>query len=437
MSSSGRRGKRRRKRGRNAQAQESKPVQTAPATATALVAEEEPADGGVAVEELVAEEVPASTNEAEAVEVTTDEKALPDCDELIEEATCDSVESMPSETDTNQLAELTCEIVEKDELISALTQQLEDAAERLDRLHRAGADRSPMSKSSMSFKLPSPDSTSALSSGLDENVGQLVQAWEDLDAVNWMREFDRKLEELTSLVSQSSVTESRTRPAADPVADSWMGRLEDNETNGAEDPAPGRLAAWEEMKAQLMQNGDGRTGEDNASFGPIPEQQDESLEAGPPPAWDLEAPQAVDLENADRDELVVAVEERDEFITHLIRRIHSTPTGRPEPVDWATLNNAPDELREHLQELESRLEEVLRMEECDLSLERARLARERARLEQMRGEVDRQGGLGMTAGRSIESEASRSERRWLRVFGFGRKAGESLMGDDEDLYNQD
>ena len=57
------------------------------------------------------------------------------------------------------------------------------------------------------------------------------------------------------------------------------------------------------------------------------------------------------------------------------------------------------------------------MEECDLSLERARLARERARLEQLRRDLERDA----RGGEDVGDGSDRTERRWLRVFGFGRK----------------
>jgi hypothetical protein len=172
------------------------------------------------------------------------------------------------------------------------------------------------------------------------------------------------------------------------------------------------------MKAQLLREG-ADLGRSQADLGEAAERAVSDSAAEVLSELPLEPPQPVDIDTADRELLAAAVEERDVFILHLIRRLRSGRTGRYAPINWAEISHAPDELRERLQEHEARLQELLRMEECDLSLERARLARERARLEQMRRDVERDardGGDHLTAG------GDRNERRWLRVFGFGRKS---------------
>jgi hypothetical protein len=180
------------------------------------------------------------------------------------------------------------------------------------------------------------------------------------------------------------------------------------------------------MKAQLLRD---EAGQDRArdAEGPSRTADGSDSSADILSQIPLDPPAPVDAAGADHETLVAAVEERDVFISHLIRRLRSGPAGRYEPIDWSALAVAPADLRERLQELEARLQELLRMEECDLSLERARLARERARLEQLRRDVERDtrsetAGLHAT---DQDSAASQSERRWLRAFGFGRKESRS------------
>lgn len=433
-----RRRRRKRKEGQQAEAS-NQPETTQPSTA-ALVAEGPSSDADNTVEDIGQPDVVDKAEEAQVSD--TPLETLPESDVDVNTDPSSDVglaEESESEAGAGQaigVTEMTSELVEKDELIAALTRQLEDAAERLDRLHRAGADRAPIGKSS-SPAGPAPYE-------LTEYVGQLLQAWEDLDALTWMQEFDRKLDGLTSLVASSKRSDSgspQSRPPVELITDSWLGRLSESadDDGDREETLASRLAGWEEMKAQFMQEGgeqvrDRQVGDTEVEFRVADETPAAPPAQGAPPAWDLKAPEPVDLENADRDALVAAVEERDDFISHLIRRLHSIPTGRPQPVDWAALNNAPEELRAHLQELEARLDEVLRMEECDLSLERARLARERAQLEQMRRRNRQRGKSEISDSspdQSDETEVSQDERRWLRVFGFGRSAGALTPDDDE------
>jgi hypothetical protein len=182
------------------------------------------------------------------------------------------------------------------------------------------------------------------------------------------------------------------------------------------------------MKAQLL--GDSTVGEQAWDLAPPAES---SVPAGSQAEIDLgvvvepvgEPPAAVNVDSADLETLQRAVEERDEFISQLLRRLRSSPAWRREPIDWDAIANAPDDLRQRLQELEARFQELLRIEECDMSLERARLAREQARLEQLRRELEKNGVRGNGAA-STENDDSRRERRWLRVFSFGGKRDDDL-----------
>lgn len=416
--SNGRRSKRRRKRRANRQAPSSTPSVAADAPGATALAEDSPPDETPLEEDDVVE----STLSDATSDATSDDAR--DEVEIVDEASAQAP-NVRTAADADRLAELTCELIERDELIAALTDQLEDAAERLDRLHREGFDRGPSgSTSNPGFTLPPG------SSEMKEQVSQLVQAWEELDALAWMQEFDRKLDQLTSLCSQGNA--GRPKPPSQTLTDSWMGRVDDRE--GAEDSPSSRLAGWEEMKAQYLNEGEA----DEIAPAPV-DQVERTPVSEPPPVWDLDAPEPVDLDEADRDALIAAVEERDDFISLLISRLRAAPAARPEPIDWEKLNNAPDDLRERLQKLQARLEEVLRMEECDLSLERARLARERARLEQMGRKARRlrdASDAPEAAGDEElqESEVSQNERRWLRVFGFGRKPDElDDEFDDDDL----
>jgi hypothetical protein len=299
------------------------------------------------------------------------------------------------------VAALLEELHEKDALVAALTAQLEEAANRLDRLHRAGADRFSQG----------PSFDSGRSDGnpeLAEQIARLTAAWEELQAGAVLSEISRKLDGICDSLSQPASTPPLQREsltASSPVR--------------APEP-PGARVAWEDMKAQLLRDEAGHDRqEDDGPATRIVDANDSAADILS--QIPLDPPTAVDLNDADRETLVAAVEDRDVFISHLIRRLRSGPTGRYEAIDWSAMAAAPDDMRERLQELEARLQELLRMEECDLSLERARLARERARLEQLRRDVERDTRVEAAGLNGAGDDTTHSERRWLRAFGFGRK----------------
>jgi hypothetical protein len=328
-----------------------------------------------------------------------------------------------SESAAQQLAALTAglqekeeQLAERDQLVAALTTQLEEAANRLDRLHRAGADRAPRHAGGS----PSREALERQTE-LSDQVGRLAEAWEQWHSSDPLAEIVRRLDELGRLVTQS-------RPAAPSLRDSATFNLSGSWTGesalpSAASPSERSLPKWEQMKAQLL----GDSAIIDQPWDSLPTQADDPDQpaaAGPVELLEPlpDCPVPCDLEHADHETLQLAVEERDEFISQLLRRLRSTPAGRREQIDWAAISNAPSDLRQRLEDLEARFQELLRMEECEMSLERARLARERARLEQLRRQFEKTGGLRGSSGDSSESDDSRQERRWLRVFGFGRKS---------------
>jgi hypothetical protein len=324
----------------------------------------------------------------------------PHCAAAAADERAETAASTP-ESASQQVAALQSALHEKDELLHALTAQLEEAANRLDRLHRAGADRAQRTTNSTA-------DGHAGSAEFGEQLAKLTSDWDELQMPQQFEAIRNRLDDILDAVTLTKLTEQGY----------GLGRPADEAApRSAESPSSAKLSGWEDMKAQLLRDGadQGRSQAElsEAAARAVSDSAAEVLSELP-----LEPPQPVDIDSADRDVLAAGVEERDVFILHLIRRLRSGRTGRYAPINWAEISKAPDELRERLQEHEARLQELLRMEECDLSLERARLARERSRLEQMRRDVERD---ARDSGDHQGNDADRSERRWLRVFGFGRK----------------
>ena len=100
-------------------------------------------------------------------------------------------------------------------------------------------------------------------------------------------------------------------------------------------------------------------------------------------------PTPVDYATADVTVLRAAVEERDNYISNLIRRMSNT-SGPMQPINWDVLATiAPEDVRGRLEVLEKRLTEQVQREELQLSLERARVARDKSKLSQMKQQLER------------------------------------------------
>ncbi len=249
-----------------------------------------------------------------------------------------------------QIAALFEELQEKDELVAALTEQLEEAANRLDRLHRAGADRISRGSSTDADRFDDHADVS-------EQISRLSAAWEDLNAADLLHEITRKLDDVYDALSQPAEDAPPQRQHAPAPVPTPAPR--------SPEPQNGRVA-WEDMKAQLLRDDaeHDRPAEEPSRIGAGVNDSSADILAQIP----LDPPASVDQETADRETLVAAVEERDVFISHLIRRLRSGLAGRYEPINWSAIASAPDDLRDRLQELEARLQELLRIEECDMSI---------------------------------------------------------------------
>ncbi|REJ84067.1 MAG: hypothetical protein DWQ29_12085, partial [Planctomycetota bacterium] len=305
-----------------------------------------------------------------------------------------------------QVALLNAEVQERDALIAALTDQLEEAANRLDRMHRQGADRAPIGKSG-----GPTNSGSGVQEEVAERISRLTDVVSEWHTEDYFGEIFRKLDEIRDSIAHAPPG------ARSGLTDSSAFLLDAADAQSSE--SGGGVSAWEGMKAEVFRRDEAVASDEQSSEGTV--HQQESTESVNDQVDELlvEVPEPIELEVATDEQLRAAVEERDDFISRLIRRLRTTAYGRYEPIDWEQLAAAPEDMRERLEDLESRLQELLRLEECELSLERARLARDRAELEQLRQNAVRNGRANFSV--EHESPESERERRWLRVFGFGKQ----------------
>lgn len=313
-----------------------------------------------------------------------------------EPAECESAAASDSSIDA--VAAFSEALHEKDELIAALTSQLEETVEQLDRLHRQGADRmSPRSSGPAAGFGGDPQTTDRLNQWLDQ--------WDERQPIDVWTRIEQRIEELANHLGSHPNAHSHHEPA--PLA----------ALIATPDAAPQAPLSWEETKRRML----GELADPEPALiaepGPAAEI---AVPEEPVSTAQVEYPAAVDLETADRPQLAQAIETRDRYISYLTHRLRASEMRQP--VDWHALNQAPADLRQQLEDLENRYREHLRREECEMALERARLAREQARLQQDRHRLEQQmrrSGINADdyktpapAGRNGDED-----RSWLNVFG--------------------
>lgn len=280
-----------------------------------------------------------------------------------------------------QIAALTAELQQREELIETLTAQLEQAAEQLDRLHRSGADRQLRTSAAPGGGVL-PGELFEQQAALLERLESVLGEWDELQGAALLRRLDARLEKLIELLRGDAREESSPPAGSDRPVDP----IPANEGN-----APAVVPA--------------------SVSGEEPPSADEPLELPPPPP-------AIAEEEQDVEVLRSGLVARDEYIAALIRELRCRRP--PTPIPWDALQNCPQELTERLRTLEHQMQTEVQREELALSLERARLARERAELDRIRARLEReirQLGQAKEAVPAIEDEEQPRSSTWRSLFG--------------------
>jgi hypothetical protein len=277
-------------------------------------------------------------------------------------------------TETQDVEELEDRLREKEHLVAVLTERLEQAAEQLDRIRRTGGDRGVRTAG-----LP-PELVEEQKS-LVEDLHRAVQQWEDLQAAAALGRIEVQISELRDLIS-GQLIERAFGPGPPDQQDQRADQPEaapQGAKQGVKKPRSSdrSLSGYEALKANLL--ADSPEGSDDDEGAPQPSARSPAAADKPPEPQDepppADPPEPLDVAAADIDQLRDAVEKRDSYITWLIHRFRAAELRRQIPGDWSELQDVPDEMRRHLEELEGRLQEMLRLAEVELSLERARLGR--------------------------------------------------------------
>lgn len=325
-----------------------------------------------------------------------------------------------------RVLELETEVAAKDELVTALTVQLEQLAEQLDRLQRSGADR----KRSGGGGLPAD-----VVEGHKKIVGDLervVQQWEDMQAGLMLGRIEVQLSELRDFIADrlsGDGTPPRLggpeRGSSFPSLPSSMVLERITVTSASQEPRGAETLSataaveetsqssspsmWESLKSQMLEETPTVFAEDMGSQA-TPDQE-------PPP------PSPISPSTATPTELETALDERDGYISFLLRKVRRL-TPVPTPPDWVSLEQVPEDLCRTLESHAKQLEEHLRMAEIELSMERARIGREQSQLRQQHEMIEKQmRRLGL---KTLDEQAAQTEevapadRRWVRFLGLPR-----------------
>ncbi len=314
----------------------------------------------------------------------------------------------------HQIELLESQLLEKEDLVFALTERLEQAAEQLDRYRRSGTKQGRGGGGGLPKEVVEEQRT------LFEEMRNMIAQWEATQPGATLGRIELQVTELRDLVSGNLLgggggggigsalsSLAKTAPAAEKPK---------QEAAATPKYKPG---SWEEQRAALMAGETPAPAAQAPDAQAVPQTEQAPADTDEPTEESADTPRPIDLETADIDQLREAVRERDRIIASLKEQI-AEHEASGEVVKYDTMESMPDEFREKLEALEEEWKDKIRETEVELSLERAKIAREKAELQQQQHQMQKHReklGLGAKTGAS-NGEAKGDEEagsgRWLR-----------------------
>ncbi|MBT4868461.1 MAG: hypothetical protein HON53_25415 [Planctomycetaceae bacterium] len=332
---------------------------------------------------------------------------------------------------------LKSQLKEKDELVAALTERLELAAEQLDRFQRSGADQNVRGNGG-GFD---PQSIERQESLVDD-LQQAVQQWNEMQAGVALGNLETQVSELHDLVSSNSsglgqpTWQDSLIQTDDAQSEQPGGEVE---SGNNDEPAADQEERWASLKSHLMETDEEQLGtaaqRDTEETVGTDSASANSEQPATDPGETADPPEPIAEDEADVAVLQSAVSARDEYIGFLIRKLRHAKATTHLPTDWTEWEASPEELCRQVEELQSQLTETLRLSELEHSLERARLGREESRVRQMEETARktlRQLGLDPDFDGDEEIELDRDSgtgNRWLKMLG--------ICNDDDDVEDEE
>lgn len=359
---------------------------------------------------------------------------------------------------------------EKEQLVEALTERLEQAAEQLDRLHRSGADKGAR-RSPGGGGLPAElvdEHKSTL-----EDLKRVIARWEDIQAEAALGRIETHIVELRDLVVSGGIVStaggissgsavahhgpgvSAAASARENLANAAANRPGSNLPGGK----PGGNAWWEAQKAamlgepvpaavqaELAQQSAAENSEDSSagtseSTGTSTGTSTGASAGAPAGAFDLagfnvpDLPAPVNVEELSPEEAHAAIRLRDAIIEQLREPFLLWKAAGQLPADIQSIAAIPEPLKKCIADLETQWQAKFRQVELDLSLERARLARDQSAVRQQQEALQKQsrngGGSKADADAGDKDEDGSSKRRWFRFMGSAAEGGQPQSADQK------
>lgn len=333
-------------------------------------------------------------------------------------------------SDARELLMLSSQLREKDQLVAALTERLEQAAEQLDRLRRTGVDKGRR-----------PLATGAGGSAPDwlhehrptfDDLKRVLSNWDEIQPGSTLGRIESQLADLRDLLAAGAAPP----PLPPPLRES-ASNARPAPATATPPPAPKAAAKgsgndwWEAQKAALLGNAP-----------PAVEESAQATSAAQPPTAsspadepgemagsrtslaEFKIPDALpplDFETLTLEEAKQALRVRDAIIEQLREPLLLSQMAGEMPRDLQSIDQLPEPVRQRLSDIEAHWQAKFRQIELDLSLERARLGREQAQLKHQQDLLQKQlkhlGHAPAGAADADESDDSKSRRRWFRFMG--------------------
>jgi len=338
---------------------------------------------------------------------------------------------------SDRSAELELLLRDKERVVAALTERLEQAAEQLDRFRRTGADRGLRTAAGIPTELIQNHEK------LVEGMQQAVEQWEQAQPVSTLQRIEQRLAELQSMLNEGLVP-APALPASRDDTDlseeqpAQAELIEESQPDGSSDDQG--QSSWKQLKEQILAQertspadspplADSSTElaiesaikleEPTNSIEPVVDSASIENSLSLPQPEVMEPPTPIQIESASPGDLRQAVERRDDFIKNLIQRLRYAEYTSEQFRGWRELENTPDQITEELTALHDKLEQHLRLAEVEMAIERAKVGREAARLHQVEQQFRKQ--MGNAEASSDSPQASKlsdenTNRRWMRFF---------------------
>jgi hypothetical protein len=349
---------------------------------------------------------------------------------------------------SNELEQIKVQLDEKDQLVDALTTRLEQAAEQLDRIRRTGSDRTIKVAGGSGGGSLSPEFLDQQKQISDDIQNMSVQ-WTEMETTGSIARIEHQIGDVRDLIIdlcqkqqtffENGVPSGAYNSVPEDVS-SFLNQLEETKSPEASDPEETNTEEeisseatgfdFNALKNSLLNNDpdDAENKFENQIADVVQDINNTNPVSSPPvsaPEESIEevtAPQDIQFKGASQEQLCEAIEQRDTYITYLLRKLRLSQTLQISLPDWESLEGTPEELLKEAHSLSVQLNEQLRLAEVENAVERARLGREANRLQQLQQKMDKvRHQQKEEESLDNEDDSEQGSSRWMKMLSRNRK----------------